>query len=263
MKYFLLIFSLLFTFSQSVNAQNKMSDYAYTVVPQQFEFQRGKDQHQVNTLTRHLFREAGFNAIYDVELKGLPRCEGLYADLLMESTFLYTRFTVLIKDCNNVEIYRSEAGSSKHKEYKIAYHEAIRQAFRSIEVLGVNQGDLNAFRESVEKRDAAISNAQIVNVKPESITSQKINSKSLPKYSHNGISYRLETTEDGYILYENRKDDYIKAGNLSKTSREGMYLFTKDGKSMLANFDADNNLIIDEGDSDGAPKQNKYIRVKD
>ncbi len=263
MKYFLFIFSILFTFSQSVNSQNTISDYAYIVVPQQFEFQRGKDQHQVNTLTRHLFNSSGFNAIYDEELKGLPRCEGLFADVIRESSFLQTKMTIVIKDCNNNIVFQSTEGSSKQKEYKKSYHEAIRKAFRSIEVLGVNQGDLSDFRESVEKRDAAIPSTQIGIVKPKSISAQQINSKSLPQYSHNGISYRLESTEDGYILYENRKDDYVKSGDLTKTSRKGMYLFTKDGKSMLANFDADNNLIIDEVDSDGAPKQNKYIRVKD
>lgn len=263
MKNALLILSFFLIVLQEVNSQNLLSEYAYIVVPQRFDFQNEKDEHQINTLTRHLLREAGFNPIYDVEIKGLPRCEGLYIKLLSESTFLLTKITVLIRDCDNVLLYKSETGSSKEKDYKIAYHEAIRKAFRSIETLGVNQGSLETFREITDRRDAAISNSQIVQSTPEIFTAQQINSKSLPTYYHNGVEYQLELISNGFILYEKVEQDYTKAGSLSKTSREGTYLFNKDGKSMLANFDSDNNLFIDGVDDNGAPIQNKYTKVRE
>src|SRR5690606_22153328 len=113
---FLFIFFVFNGFSQK-----SLSDYAYVLVPQQFEFQKGIDQYQVNTLLRHLFREAGFNPIYEVEVKGLPRCDGLYADLIINSNFINTTIAVALKDCNNDVIYLSEPGSSKEKEYKKGY----------------------------------------------------------------------------------------------------------------------------------------------
>lgn len=264
MKHFLFIFSLLFI-TLSVTSQNPLSEYSYIVVPQQFEFQKGKDQHRVNSLVRHLFHEAGFNPIYEPELKGLSRCSGLYTDLLYDSSFFRTKITILIKDCNNVEVYRSQTGSSKEKEHKKAYHEAIREAFRSLEVLGINQGDLDAFRERESKKDAAISSStHVVEVKNfEDVGTPNGSSRMLQTYSHNNTSYQLESLKDGYALYEKRVDDYIKVGNLSKTTREGIYLFSgKDGKSVLANFDADRNLIIDGVDPNGEPQKNIYLRVK-
>jgi hypothetical protein len=253
------LFLMLFT---QINAQKSLSEYAYVLVPQQFEFQRGIDQYQVNTLVRHLFREAGFNSIYDVELKGLPRCEGLFADLVMDSNLFQTTFTVVLKDCNNNVVYSSDPGTSKEKEYRKGYHQALRRAFRSIEILGVRQGDLDAFRESLEKRDAPIASPQKIEVKPVATPEVKIETSNLPSYTHEGTTYYLEAKDEGYVLYKESGEAILNAGTLSKTSRSGMYLFNQDGKSLLASFDADNNLIIDAEDSDGKPSQNVFLKVK-
>lgn len=247
--------------SFNVYGQKSLNDYAYVLVPQQFEFQRGIDQHQVNTLLRHLFREAGFNSIYDVELKGLPRCDGLYADLILDSNMFQTTMTVVLKDCSNNVVYLSEPGSSKEKEYRKSYHQALRRAFRSIEILGVRQGDLEAFRESVNKRDAALAAPQVIEVKKET-PAVIVEVENLPEFSHNGANYYLESVEDGYVLYKKNNDAVVKVGSLSKTSREGMYLFNQGGKSMLASFDAQNNLVIDAEDSEGKTTQNIYKKVK-
>jgi hypothetical protein len=261
MKQLTLTLGIFLMFFLQVNAQKSLSEYAYVLVPQQFEFQRGVDQYQVNTLVRHLFREAGFNSIYDVELKGLPRCEGLFADLVMDSNLFQTTFTVVLKDCNNNVVYFSDPGTSKEKEYRKGYHEAIRRAFRSIEILGVRQGDLDAFRESVNKRDAAIVTPQRIEVKPAPVSEVEIKTSNLPRYIHDGTTYFLEAKDEGYVLYKKSGEAILNAGTLSKTSRTGMYLFNQEGKSMLASFDADNNLIIDAEDSDGKPVQNVFLNV--
>lgn len=261
MKQIVITLLLFNFFSFNVFSQKSLSEYAYVLVPQQFEFQRGVDQYQVNTLLRHLFKEAGFNSIYDVELKGLPRCDGLFADLVVDSNFISTTITVVLKDCNNNIVYRSEPGTSKEKEYKKGYHQAIRRAFRSIEVLGVRQGNLDAFRESVEKRDAALVIPQNIEVKPETITENQIIKSKLPAYTHNGETYYLESRGEGFVLYEKQNGQVVKIGTLSKTSRAGMFLYTRDGKSMLASFDTYNNLIIDNEGIDGKPSQNVFKKV--
>lgn len=261
MKPLALTLGIFLSFFISLNAQKSLSEYAYVLVPQQFDFQRGADQYQVNTLVRHLFREAGFNSIYDVELRGLPRCDGLYADLILDSNLFLTTMAVVLKDCNNNVVYLSDPGSSKEKEYRKSYHEAIRRAFRNIEILGVRQGDLEAFRESVERRDAALAAPQVIEVKKETPTVD-VKVENLPEFSHNGANYYLESVEDGYVVYRKNNDAVVKVGFLSKTSREGMYLFNQDGKSMLASFDAQNNLVIDAEDAEGKPTQNIYKKVK-
>lgn len=242
-------------------SQKSLSDYAYVLVPQQFEFQKGIDQYQVNTLLRHLLKETGFNPIYEVEVKGLPRCDGLYADLIINSNFISTTIAVALKDCNNDVIYLSEPGSSKEKEYKKGYHQALRRAFRSIEVLGVNQGDLNTFRESIEKRDAAIVSSQTIEVKPVVFSENLIKENKWSAYTNDEVTYYLEPKNDGFVIYEKQKNQIVEVGTLSKTSRLGTFILNQDGKNLLAGFDEDKNLIIDTEDNQGNPSQRVFLKV--
>src|SRR5690606_29680662 len=156
----------------------------------------------------------------------------------------------------------SQPGSSKEKEYKLGYHEAIRRAVRSIEALGIKQGDLDAYRESVDKRDAALVSPQAMLVQQQTISENQIKANRTPAYSRNGLIYYLEARDEGYVLYEKRQGQIVNIGTLSKTSRAGIYLFNSDGKSMLASFDDDNNLIIDTEDNEGKPSQNVFVKVK-
>ncbi len=119
-------------------AQN-INEYKYIEVPEQYAFLNGPDEYQLNSLTKFLFNKYGFDAYLRNEkrpedLKN-QRCVALYADVLSESTFLRSKLTVILRDCDNNIIFRSEEGVSKAKEYKKSYHEALREAFISIEEL--------------------------------------------------------------------------------------------------------------------------------
>lgn len=265
MKHQIFLLVILFSFSFTSPAQTNLNEYAYVLIPQQFDFQKGKDQFQINTLLRHLFNKEGFNAIYDEELKGLPRCNGLFADLVVDTNFLNTTIQILLKDCNNNIVYQSAPGRSKEKEYKKSYHEAIRKSFESIEILGVDQGDLVSFRESAIKRDASFSPIQTVEVKKESISTNSMKSNSLVAYEFNAQMFYLEAIENEFVVYKKDKNnqDFVEYGTLVETSRAGIYLFNKDGKSQLANFDEAGNLLIDGVDTQGNPIQNKYQKVEE
>ena len=127
MKNVYYLVAVFFIFSGNVFSQKSLSDYAYVLVPQQFEFQKSEDQHQLNTLARHLFKNAGFNPLYDVEFGSLPRCEGLYASVISDPSFTLSRFTVVLRDCNNAIVFESSTGTSKEKEYrKLKREEELR-----------------------------------------------------------------------------------------------------------------------------------------
>lgn len=265
MKKWLFLFFTLFIFLISAYSQKSLSDYAYVLVPQQFEFQKGKDQFQVNTLMRHLLNQAGFNPIYDVELENLPRCEGLFLDLDLEPSFVYTKIKIILRDCNYNVVYQSQEGISKEKEYKKAFHEAIREAFRPLDKMGVNQGDLQSLRESFEKRGAAGTATETKVVKNASVSKDAMTTKSLVVYEFKGEKYYLEAKKNEFVIYQMNKTNqsFIEFGNLKETSRPGIYLFTKNGESLLANFDVEDNLLIDGVDAQGNPIQNKYSKVKE
>ncbi|TCK68561.1 hypothetical protein DFQ05_0069 [Winogradskyella wandonensis] len=120
-------------------SQTTINDYKYVVVPLKADFFKGKDAYRTSTLLRYLFKKEGFEVYFDEE--ELPeelfndRCLGLYANLAKISSFLKTKVQIELKDCRGREVFVSDIGSTKIKEYIKAYPEAIREAFKSIEFL--------------------------------------------------------------------------------------------------------------------------------
>lgn len=120
-------------FSQSVN------DYAYVIVPEKYDFLKSADQHQLNSLTKFLFNKYGFEAYMEEDEKPFNvrerACDALYVDLEEESNFISTRLAILLEDCDGKVVYKAIQGKSKKKDFKQAYHEALRNAFVEIEQL--------------------------------------------------------------------------------------------------------------------------------
>ena len=135
------LLSLLLTISMgSSMISQSVNDYKYVIIPEKFDFLNEKNQYQMNSLTKFLFNKYGFEA-YIAKSDNLPLdytrngCNALYADVIESSGMLRTKLQVKLVDCDDAVIFISEEGSSKHKEYKKSYHEALRRAFESIENL--------------------------------------------------------------------------------------------------------------------------------
>ncbi len=133
MKKLLLILFFAGIFTGSIQAQ--LNDYKYIIIPKQFDTFKKKNQYLTSTLVKHLFVQQGFNAVYEEELPddlNNNRCLGLTADLEDDSSLFSTKTAIVLKDCKSQEIFRTQQGSSKEKDFKAAYNEAIRQAFQSL-----------------------------------------------------------------------------------------------------------------------------------
>lgn len=120
-------------------AQKAINNYKYVIVPTKFDFVKEKDKYQTSSLTKFLFNKYGFKAFLEDEK--LPeetennRCLVLTGVVKDDSGLFTTKSIVELRDCYNKVVFTSQAGRSKEKEYKKAYHEAIRNAFKSIEAL--------------------------------------------------------------------------------------------------------------------------------
>ncbi|WP_428742983.1 hypothetical protein [Tenacibaculum sp.] len=120
-------------------AQKSINNYKYIIVPSKFEFVKGKDKYQTSSLTKFLFNKYGFTAFLDDEQ--LPkevannRCLTLTGTVKDNSSMFTTKSIIELRDCYNKVVFTSQEGKSKEKEYKKAYQEAIRNAFKSIEAL--------------------------------------------------------------------------------------------------------------------------------
>ncbi|MFZ3565001.1 hypothetical protein [Tenacibaculum finnmarkense] len=133
------IIILLLLISTSIQAQKNVNNYKYIMVPNKFDFLKTVDQYQTSSLTKFLFKKYGFTVFLADEV--LPddlaenRCLALTAVLTDASSLFTTKNSITLKDCGNKDIFSSKEGRSKIKNYKKSYHEAIRNAFKSIKAL--------------------------------------------------------------------------------------------------------------------------------
>ena len=123
----------------SALAQMSLNDYKYVIVPKKYEFLKEPDQYQINALSKFLFEKYGFEAY--MEGDQLPedlqknRCLALNSDLLEDSGLFKTKLSLVLKNCNGVEVYKGPEGESREKDFKRAFTEATRNAFKPLELL--------------------------------------------------------------------------------------------------------------------------------
>lgn len=130
----LIIFLIFLGLSGPVKGQ--LNSFKYIVVPKKFDaFKGNENHHQTSTLIKYLFAKEGFNVVYE---DALPeeltdqKCLGAYVDLEKNPKLLSTKMTIVLNDCYGEIVFRALEGSSREKDYKKAYHEAIRKSFVSI-----------------------------------------------------------------------------------------------------------------------------------
>ncbi|MCE2612946.1 hypothetical protein LVD13_08180 [Flavobacteriaceae bacterium D16] len=117
------------------NAQEDLSSYKYIIVPTKFDTFKKENQYQTSTLIKYLLAEKGFNAVYENAFPAelfANRCLGLTSVLMDESNMFTTKAYISFQDCNEMEVYRTETASSKLKNFKESYREAITKSFQSL-----------------------------------------------------------------------------------------------------------------------------------
>jgi len=264
-KYFIL--SIFFFISVTSFAQKTLSDYSYVVVPDQFDFLEGKDKFQLNSLTEYLFNKYGFNAYLNSEAPNARRCDGLYADIKENNSIFKTRLTIILKDCNGNVTYTGKEGVSRIKEYREAYQDAIRKAFKSVRELGVNQKDVELLGEqplaeanTTDKiRESKNNSTSIINTTNNATEIDSVDNvavSNLPKakflnYTKDGTSFLLRKTNKGYSLYKESteaENGLALTGTITVTNSEVKFKSTKD-EMYDVYFDENQNLSLFKGET--------------
>ena len=133
------IFLLVLSVHMSSLAQSIINDYKYVTVAEKFDFLKSKNQYKLNDLTSFLLTKSGFMVLNAADNKPQDlyqnNCLGLNANIINTKGFLKTKLHLELVNCRNEVVFTSETGSSKEKEYKKAYHEALRNAFNSVQAL--------------------------------------------------------------------------------------------------------------------------------
>ena len=264
-----------FLFSSIISksfSQKSLSDYSYVIVSEQFEFQQEKDQYQLNSLIKFLFNKYGFHAYFDREVPlNVFRCDGLWAEAEGTPGFIITKVQLVLRDCTGEEVFRTNYGKSKVKDYKKAYYESVRNAFNDIINLNITQKEI----EDVDI--VSISNPQILSenikilpvIETSIVATNSIKKKPLKKdestiektiklnlplnkytnYNYMGTIFLLRKTAIGYSLYQeliDADDDLLLIGKITVKGSEINFKNEKD-KTVEVFFDESNHLIIGKG----------------
>ena len=265
-KLFLVVFLFFGVISIGIS-QKSLSDYSYVIVSEQFEFQKEKDKYQLNSLAKFLFNKHGFHAYFDREVPvNLKRCDGLWAEAEGTPGFIITKLQLVLSDCHGMEVYRTQFGTSKVKDYKKAYYESMREAFSEIEMMEIKQKDIEeiALLKSIENNetkkeevtvvstDAALRIESVKKSEETEVISQEL-LNTLPKskyttYSYLGKNFLLQQTSNGYSLYQEligADDDLLLIGKIKIENSILIFENDKDEKTS-AFFNESKNLIIGE-----------------
>lgn len=264
-----LLLLLCCSFSSFGSAQNSVNDYSFVVVPELYDFLSEKDQFQLNSLTKFLFNKHGFNAYFDSELPNVKRCDGLYATVEGKPGFIYTKITVVLKDCYGTEVFRSQQGQSKYKEFRKAFHQSLRQAFLSVEALNANQKDVQTYGDLSEDsrddskypvindmkripKDEIETNTGVSVGTGTKLVAPRTHLKPPPdkftNYTADGKSYLLRKTDSGYSFYEESEESetgLLLLGKITVTNDVAVYI-SEDGEVYTARF-TDHSMVLSSG----------------
>lgn len=277
------ILFVIFVISGTLSSVSQdLNSYKYVIVPGEFDFLKEPNQHQLNELTKFLFERYGMEAYMEGEK--LPnelnqnRCKALNADVESKSGLFSTKLEIILKDCNNQEVFRSKEGSSRIKNYKEAYHEALRDAFTSIEVMDYNYTKNNTSLTR-EKKPVVVENSlkeeTVKGEVEEENTMQEQQVATTPKtetevvkeaamekellFVKGNTQYFLEESGNGYNFYQKGMAEPFAA--LIKSSSGSNFIYSSINNKGMANFDDAGNLIVEILNSaDNSLETTTYMR---
>jgi hypothetical protein len=225
--------SLFFIFSFSVLfAQKNINSYKYILVPKQFEFQKSADQYQLNSLAKFLFEKSGFTVLFTDE--NFPAdlaansCLGLKAKINNDSGMFSTKMNMVLTDCTNQVVFSTIDGKSKEKDYKTAYHEALRMAFVDIENLNYAYDVSNTANEDNDKIE--IEKLTVKEIMPVVEVKQAMEVPKVKETPPMSISKKIDKKEAKEEKPETVKTYVVPVVN----SIEGKYFVDKWGECIIS-----------------------------
>lgn len=276
--------------AQFAFAQEALNNYKYIIVPKQFDFQKGADSFQINSLTKFLLEKKGFTTIFGDEVYPTElmnnQCLALKVILTERSNFKRTKIKISFLNCQNQVVYESEEGVSTSKDFQKSYHEAVRSAFesfanydyhyepKSIEKVIVAKSEIK--NEPVVNNDASVkpvietqTTANVdVSIKKEELSKKTEinNTKTLEGlYLSKERIFEIAAFQNYYIFSEQiRQGTAIQTkplGFIYNTSKKGNYL-VKTTDTFSAYLLDNGDFVIDEINQEGLVKTNTYQKIK-
>jgi hypothetical protein len=250
MKSKFLIALTAFFLTSTLLSQTNLNDYKYVILPRKYDFLKEVDKYQLNSLTKFLFEKENFNVFYDDE--SFPedfskdRCLALFANVLDDSKMFKTKLSVQLRDCNNNIVFTSVEGSSKEKNYKNAYHEALRTAFTSLQEVNYKYQPKGQ-PEIIEVKPPTTPKPEkpVVKEAPKNVIQQESKEPAVTKKDISDNTLYAQQIEKGFQLVDStpkivmklvntpKQDVYIVKGQDAIVYKEdGFWYIASDNKSV-------------------------------
>lgn len=198
-----IVLLLLFILSISIQAQE--SEYKFVTLPTSFDFMKEPNQYNLNELSKFLIGKKGIVAFFETEEKSIDYnladpCNILKLNVTREKVFMVIKLKITLTDCNG-RLVTESTGSSREKDFKVAYNYALREAFNN---LTIPQNTTIQIPIAVENNLASdnILNAEKTQSGYKLLDSQKSEKYTLYKTSRNDMFIVTNPNGNG-ILYKN------------------------------------------------------------
>lgn len=217
MKHLSITLIAIFVASQTLlTAQTNLDQYKYVSVPNRFDFMKSSDQFQISSLAKFLLTKNKFTVLEDLEKypADLAANQCLLLNLNVEQIkgFLKTKLEVQFLNCKNQVVFKSDIGMSREKDFKAAYHQALRAAFSSVSEANYK------FNETF---DTVSTNENPISVKPAVSTPMQATDLSSSK-----LTSEILMTQTSYG-FDIKDADGIVVYSLYQTMSDGIYIIDK------------------------------------
>ena len=217
MKHLSINLIAIFVASQTLlTAQTNLNQYKYVSVPNRFDFMKSSDQYQISSLAKFLLTKNKFTVLENLEKypADLAANQCLLLNLNVEQIkgFLKTKLEVQFLNCKSQVVFKSDIGMSREKDFKTAYHQALRAAFSSVSEANYK------FNETV---DTVSTNEKPISVKRAVSTPMQATDLSSPKLTSEIL---MTQTSHGFDI---RDADGIVVYSLYQTMSDGIYIIDK------------------------------------
>lgn len=252
-----------------------LNKFKYVIIPEKFDFAKEENQYQINSLTKFLFEKEGFETLMKKENRPADlqedNCLGLNANVENNSGLFVTRLVLTLEDCLGNIVFTSKEGSSREKDYKRAWHEALREAFASVKALNYSYkadalpADPVPSEETAPEIEGEVAKEtpREGKVSPETPETEETTvpsveaidtlENSLLMFKRNDHEFHLEESKNGYRLFQKDMEEpfavLVKSGEgddylYNSVSKQGKAYFTENGDLIVEHFDPNTEEIV-------------------
>lgn len=249
MMQYSLVWLFLVGFFFQGNAQQSQ-DFKYIRVPEKFDFLKEANKYQLNALTAFLFEKQDYVVLYKLPApQGVDPCEILQAEVENNSNLFRSKVKVVLRDCDQQVVFSSKEGTSRKKDFKASYHEALREAFESLQ--DVRIASLNpdeSFEMQQNSSQTVGAGDKVYGSKDLKAAGKEPSSSADFSYFINGNArYELRKSDSGYLLFKEGEDQ--KFGTLTRSGGGQNFIYTSSNIQGNAYFNEVGDLIVEYVDA--------------